>query len=208
MKASIGKDMRILLSSLILALLLVPFVAGQDLPSWGDDIKIDDCVNLVQTCANCTSVNVTSILKPVTKENLLLNTVEMGKNGTLYNYTFCKNNVVGKYITQGEADPNGEIVIWSAEYEVTPGGFNGDSSGNYILIGIILVFSIGIMVIGFNKQEPIFVLFAGIVLAVFGLFVFNNGIGNFRNVMTQTVGAAILGISAFISIKTGFEMMQ
>lgn len=191
-------------------LLMIPFVAGQqvEVPSWGDDIKIDDCVNLVQTCANCTSVNVTSVLKPVTKENLLSNTIEMGKNGTSYNYTFCKNNVVGTYIVQGEADPDGEIIIWSAEYKVTPGGFNGGSSGNYILIGIILVFSIGIMVIGFNKQEPIFVLFAGIVLAVFGLFVFNNGIGNFRNVMTQTVGAAILGISAFISIKTGFEMMQ
>jgi hypothetical protein len=109
--------------------------------------KIGDCVRLVQSCANCTYNEITSIQYP--NSTLLSLNVLMNKNGTFYDYTFCEVNANGNYIVNGIGNPDGIDTIWAYNFEVTPSGLvstNGEAIVYVILIIVVLIFFIFTMI--------------------------------------------------------------
>jgi hypothetical protein len=110
--------------------------------------KAGDCVNLLQTCADCTYNSITSVVYP--NSSIALGLTNMEKNGLVYNYSFCDTSQVGEYIVNGFGDLGGTDTIWNYKFEVT-------TNGKQLPEGIVVVlFSIAFLIImGFLVFELI-----------------------------------------------------
>lgn len=98
----------------------------------------DTCINLIQTCSNCTYVNISSVIYPNSTQ--ALGQVAMTKNGVDYNYTFCKANVTGQYIVNGYGDVDGVVEVWTYDFDVTENG--RENPEGIIKIFFIIIFLI------------------------------------------------------------------
>jgi hypothetical protein len=116
--------------------------------------KQNECVALVQSCANCTYNTITSIQTPLS-QIISLNAV-MNKNGTFYTYDFCNTSINGNYIVNGIGNPNGEDTIWAYNFIITPTGYDNTTAQGLIYVFLLLVsivFMI-IAVVGAVKINP------------------------------------------------------
>ena len=82
--------------------------------------KTGEPINLVQTCANCTFVNITSIINPAS--TLIINDVAMTKNDFTYNYTLSQQALTGTYQACGVGDLDGTNTIWCYSFDITESG--------------------------------------------------------------------------------------
>jgi succinate dehydrogenase hydrophobic anchor subunit len=80
----------------------------------------NNCIQLKQTCANCTFVNVTSVVYPNSTE--ALGNVLMTKQGSEYNYTFCNTTLLGEYTYNTLGNPDGVFVVEPVTFQITPNG--------------------------------------------------------------------------------------
>jgi len=141
--------------------------------------KQNTCVELIQICADCSFVNITSVRYP--NSTLALATmIKMTKTGTEYNYSFCNTSFVGKYIVNGFGDVDGTNTIFNYDFEITPSGVSLTVAQGGISIGIlisivVLMFFFGFLSFKFlenDKTFPIglFFLVLSIIIAVYGLY--------------------------------------
>jgi hypothetical protein len=101
-----------------LTLLLSPSVKAevQTIGTFTQNIR----VNLLQTCDNCTSVNITSIIYP---DGSINNTIlQMTKTGTFYNYSHANTSQIGHYIYNTVGNLNGANVTQPVDFYITQGG--------------------------------------------------------------------------------------
>jgi len=122
-------------------LLIIPFVSANGFGYDGialnnfniGTFKQGNCIDLKQTCSNCTFINITSISyqgKTIIEES------EMEKQGTLYNYTFCNTSQIGIYKITGVGDSNvpyNPIESWVFDFEITKNGRNPITTGEGII---------------------------------------------------------------------------
>ena len=129
-----------------------------------------ECVELVQTCGNCTHNNLSRVLKTGDSAGISIINLTMTKDGTFYNYSFCDTTTLGIYIVHGVGDPNGVITIWNYNFEVTGTGVEDKSIWNnpLLLISLVLfamLFTIAyqtkIAWLGFLSSIPVFVRMRG-----------------------------------------------
>jgi hypothetical protein len=113
------------------------------------NFKRDTCVMLIQTCSNCTFVNLTSLISPTS--DTILSNVEMTKDGTNYNYSFCNNSQIGEYIYNTIGDPDGSIITQPVGYTISGIGQNLSTS-KALSYGLIFFFAflifVGLLVLG------------------------------------------------------------
>ena len=140
----------IVLLSLVVSM---SFVIGED-RSLPYPLPQDSCGNLVQTCDNCTYVNITKVLAP-NSSAILLGQFPMTKNGTEYNYTFCSTSSLGTYFYTTCGDLGGVLTCQNVDFEVTPDGlrFTSEQSTLYIILLILMVSVFLIFIYGFIKLE-------------------------------------------------------
>ncbi len=120
---------------LILGIFLISFVSAEQ-QTLGT-FKKDECMQLTQTCGNCTHNNLTYVYQTI--DAILYNISDgMTKSGTFYNYTFCNTSIVGEYIVNGFGDPDGEQASWTYNFWITPTGtiLKTSDSLTYILLTI------------------------------------------------------------------------
>lgn len=113
--------------------------------------QVNDCVELIQICNNCTFNNVTSVLYPnsSTAESDLIMTVQ----GTRYNHTFCNNSAIGNYIVNGVGDLDGVNTVWNYDYLITRTGaeLTTGESIIYIIFLVAITFIFLLCFYGFLK---------------------------------------------------------
>ena len=97
------------------------FIEGVDaeIESLGS-VKQNDCIELIQSCSNCTFTNITSVVYP-NKTKIVLGEL-MTKQGVEYNYSFCKTSIIGNYIVNGFSDVDGINTVWGYDFDVTGNG--------------------------------------------------------------------------------------
>jgi hypothetical protein len=159
-----------------LMILLIPFVFGE-VQTLGT-FKINECIDLKQTCSNCTYNNISSVVAP--NSSILLSNVKMNKSGTHFNYSFCKASALGEYIVNGYGDVDGILTIWAYDFEVTPTGTNTTQAQGWIAVGLLLsiilisfFFSfLSFKLSDYNNLYPValFFLLLSIITIVFGLY--------------------------------------
>ena len=119
--------------------------------------KNNICVNLIQTCSNCTYNNVSAITSPYSY--ILLGESKMTKSGTIYNYSFCDTSAIGTYIVNGHGDLNGIDTVWNYDFKVTNSGKLADNAPSSAVMFFILVITGVLFYLGisnkvhFNKFE-------------------------------------------------------
>jgi len=114
--------------------------------------KRDNCIDLIQSCANCTFVNITSVYYPngtIAEANL-----SMDKIGTLYTKEFCNTSIIGTYVVNGFGDPNTQETVFAYSFKVTPTGKEESNSPVSLAIALFfIVMNIGLFMLYFIKQS-------------------------------------------------------
>ena len=132
------------------ALILLPIVSADSIGTF----KQGSCATLIQTCSNCTFVNITSIAYP--NSTFAVNTqTEMTKAGTSYNYTFCNISAIGNYIVSGYGDLDGTNEVWGFNFDVTYFGQSITTSQSIVyFIMFIILFFVFLMNMFFINKLP------------------------------------------------------
>ena len=121
--------------SIFLALILINFACASE-QSLGT-FKQDTCISLLQTCSNCSFVNITSLIQP--NSSIIINNVEMTQSGTDYSYTFCNTQLLGNYIYNTLGDPDSVNVIQPVGFTITPSGSTQTTAQGLGSMGFILL---------------------------------------------------------------------
>lgn len=146
-----------LLIIVLLIIIALTSTASAEIQTLGT-FKKGTCVELLQTCSNCTYVNISSVIYPNSTQALGL--VAMTKTGTKYNYTFCNANYSGIYIVNGYGDVDGVTTVYAYDFEVNPQGIPSTeqrsralSTSVYFMFGIAILLFIGFMFL--NTSPPV-----------------------------------------------------
>lgn len=133
--------------------------------------KKNECINLKQTCSNCSSVNITSVVYP--NSSIIISNVEMTKSGTEFNYTLCNTSVTGIYTVNGVGNPDGLQEIFIYDFTVTTSGYQASTPqalSMFLIIGIFMFVIILFFIFGLKTDylpAKIFCLSLSVVLIVF-----------------------------------------
>ena len=138
------------LITLVFVLLLTPLVFGEQ-QSLGT-YKRNTCVNLIQTCADCTYVNFTSVLYPNSTQ--LIGNSNSTQTGTLFERQICNTTAVGTYIVNGVGDVSGTDTIFAYVFEITPNGKKESNSPVSLAITFFfIIFNVGMFLMYFMKDK-------------------------------------------------------
>lgn len=115
--------------------------------------KQGDCINLLQTCSDCTYNNISRIIVSPSSIIILDNDVNMQKDDTFYNYSLCNTSNLGTYTIHGYGDTGGVKDDWNYKLSVTPNGqdFTTGKAINYIGFIVILLFTFLLTIFGASK---------------------------------------------------------
>lgn len=189
---------KLFLLGAILFLLLFPLVSSQEQQTLGT-FKQNTCVELKQTCSNCTQVNITRISAP--NSTVLLSTqAVMTRTDTTYNYTFCRNNQLGKHIVDWKANPDGTFTCSTCtgnyDYQITTTGFDLPIAFQFLFIGIIF----SVLALGIVKRDITITLLSTFGLYFIGLWMLFYGFNIYKNLYTEAFSFITLGIAGYLSI--------
>lgn len=192
LKDNKAKGIYLTLLSLLIFLVLLNSISAfgfNNLVGDTDNIGIfkQGDVSIIQTCDNCTYVNITSIYFPQESRFILKEETIMNQSGTLFNYTQAWVNQTGTYVVTGHGDENGDDTSWVLTFQV----------GTDISIGvfiIILVIAFAIAMIGIYIKNEYFAGFGGMALGILGIFTFNNGITVYRSWITDAFSLFVAGL--------------
>lgn len=192
--------MKIKLLIFILVFLTIPIVSAVDELGTFQNYKT---VSLLQTCDNCTSINITSIKYP--NSTILYINSPMISNGSTYTYSFSSVDVIGEYIYTTCGNPNGVYVCESVLFNITPSGFTGTLGFYFLVISMSFV----VMFLGFWIRDSWIVIFSTFGLYFVGVFILFYGIADIKDaIMTQGTAIITLGVAAYISIRAGIETID
>jgi len=139
-------------NKLILALMLGMFLISFAGASPGT-YKQGQKINLLQTCADCTYVNISSITSP--NGSILISNAVMSQDGSVFNYTLNSSftDTIGTYRVNGIGDPEGTDEIWTYGFDVTYYGYAMSQSQSILYIALfgIIIFAFVITLFGINK---------------------------------------------------------
>jgi hypothetical protein len=132
---------------LILIIAILPIISAFGIDNLGT-FKQNDCVNLIQTCSNCSFSNITAVIYP--NSTIALAETTMSQSRTYFYTSFCNTSLNGIYIVTGFGDPDGSIQIWDYSFSITPNGEEASVGKAVFYIGlliVLLVFLIGTVVL-------------------------------------------------------------
>jgi len=165
-------------------------------------VKQNQCIILKQTCANCTFVNVTSVIYPNTTQ--AQGVLVMAKTGSEYNVSYCRTGVTGTYTYNTLGNPDGTNVVQPVTFEVTPSGLEG-VLGLFIIV-IFMIYAIGFFGF-FGKHEWIAIL-GGMAMIILGIYMFNNGIDVYKTAITNVLSLVTIGLGAIFAISSGAHIIE
>lgn len=159
----------------ILVIFLVSFVSAQQ--TYIGSFSQNECVQLLQTCTNCSFVNISSIeLTQPNSLNFLNQDTAMEKSGIRYNYTFCNTSRIGSYAYWTYGDPNGALSDPSgvsfdiSAIGVTQSTSQAIGSAIFLVLMAFLMLSFGYVGFRFIKTDNwwiigiFFIFFASLIL--------------------------------------------
>lgn len=179
------------LKVLMLMLFLTSIVGAAITQESFGTFKNGECINLIQTCPDCSYVNITSVLYP--NFSLAMEESAMIKLGTTYSKAFCNTSVDGDYIVNGVGDLGGVDTIWVYTFKITPSG-NSLSTSSSIVQGIMLFIMFG---------ATLMFLFFGTITEVAGVKLFFNILGYISMFLTVGAGYVLLQSSEVQSNVSG-----
>jgi len=192
--------MKKLLIILMMGMMLLTLVSAEQ-SSLGT-MKQNTCFDLYQTCDDCSGVNLTAVKYPDgTTETMNLIMTKTNQN---FNYSFCNTSSIGDYTYTVAGDKGGVYSTEVIGFKVSPSGFLG-TLGFYILV---LFLSAGVIILGFSKDDPILVILGSLGLYFVGIYILFYGIDGMKDqIYTNSFALIVLGIAAYLSVRSAWEMI-
>lgn len=193
-----------MIKNVLFTLMFIFLIAGvsAEVENFGN-FKQNTCISIPQTCSNCTVVTLNKIQLPNGQQTII--NEAMTKTGNVYNYTYCGNSLIGKYLVTTCGDVDGFSTCVDYTYEVSPNGQEG-SLGFFIVIVLVLA---GLVLLGFSVGDGWFVVFGGMGLVAFGLYSVTNGIAGYRDdLVTWGTSITLIGVGSYLAINSALEMIK
>jgi hypothetical protein len=190
------RKLYLLFISITLLIMISPLLASSP-----GTYKQGEDINLIQTCADCTYINITSINLP--NGTQIIGNVPMTKDGSVFNYVLngSLTNSLGTYRVNGIGDPIGVNEIWAYDIEVTPSGQSGTANIVFFIFIILLLY--GITFTGFFGRNIPMTILGGMALLFLGVYLVQHGIIIYRDNLTNYIAyvtIAVGGITSFWAI--------
>jgi len=199
--------MKKVLVFLFIGIFLISLVYAQGEKTW-NEVKLGSCIELSQTCGNCTYVNISAIIYPNKTSYALFEETTMTKSGTYYNYTFCDIQTIGEYIVSGHGDPEGKLEIWRGNFEVTLTGKKESSVFDNPISIFLLVLAFLFLVIGIKLEMEWLGFIGGTFFMLGGIYVFIYGFNYLQNIYTQGIGLSLSFIGLAIALIAIYEWLS
>lgn len=196
--------MKKLLLTLIISIFLIS-LASAAISDLGD-FKRFDCVELPQTCPDCTYNNISKITN--SESTIVLTEVVMTKDDTYYSYSFCNTTVLGKYIVNGFGDEGGTLDTWEYYFDITETGTEDVSVFNNPLLIILITLALIFLLIGIKSEILWFGFISAILFTLGGLYLTIYGLNDITNMYTQGAGITLIGIGVTIMLISIYEGLQ
>ena len=196
------KKINLFMLCLMFGMFLISF-ASAEIQTLGT-FKVDEEINLIQTCANCTFNNITSVIGPDSQQ--IIGNLPMTKTGSVYNFTLTSGNItqLGEYIINGIGDLDGVNTVWNYNLEVTTTG----KQSNLPIPIFLLIASVTLFITGILLKSPPFGFFAGVLFILIGMYMMIYGFGNVADLYTQAFALVTLGFGFIIAILAGFSWLD
>jgi len=188
--------------SVLTFLLLSVNMASASIGNLGT-FKLNECISLPQTCADCTYNNISSVAYPDGTQAVGM--VVMTKAGTEYNYSFCSTSKNGIYIVNGFGDPAGVKTVWQYVLAVNP---SGGAENNTTFLIFFLVIATALLLLGFIFHNYIFAFLSGITFLSSGVYGMTYGFGSITNEYTYILSAVIIGLGAILSVVSSLDLLD
>lgn len=189
-------------SSLTSAIGLSTSQTSNDLPSLPPIIQ-GQCTQLIQTCANCTYVNLTTITHfpdaTITSVNAQMSKLDSSD----YNYTYCNTTELGTLVYNTLGDPNGILVNQQVSREITPTG-NSSNIWYFVLVTGLFYF---LAIFGFTKRNGVMAALGGIGMIVLGIYFVNGGLDIYRDTVTLTLSYITLGLGSYFFLAPTLDTL-
>jgi len=166
--------------------------------------KSGDCIELIQTCSNCTFNNISSVILPDGTSNTTI--LIMTKSDTYYNYTYCNTIDVGKYIVNGWGDLDGKDTVWSYTFDVTHNG-KSDTFNSWFII-TMTGFTIMLLMYGVSTSNPFAGFISGMLFLFIGVYLMIYGYASITDIYSRGVAFASIGFGAMISFAAGYNYID
>ena len=192
------------LNLFLIALLIILPLANASISNLGT-FKQNECINLLQTCADCTYNNISSVTFGNSNGvRALTGPVVMTKSGTEYTTNFCNATQPGTYNVNGYGDAAGTKTGWNYNFEVTPAG---GAENNTVFFILIIIIAVGLVLLGFILNNYIFAFFGGLVFLIGGVYGMIYGYGDITNLYTRMVSYVLIGLGALITILSALDLL-
>lgn len=100
--------------------------------------KLNDCIDLIQTCADCSYVNFTSYTRP-NGTRTIIEAIGI-KNSVSFTYNNCNiTDQLGTWIVDGHGDVSGTDTVFSYTYEVTTTGNPTPDGMPMFQMGVLII---------------------------------------------------------------------
>jgi hypothetical protein len=166
------------------------------------DVPQRDCARLIQSISNVTFCNITEILYP--NLSIALETdVEMTKDGSRYNYSFCDTGTLGIHIISGVCGNTTNQNTFDYHLEVTT-GFIGSLGFYVIIISIVAL----LFILGFSIKDPYIIIMGSFGLTFLALMFLFYGIDGWRDpVYTWAITLILLVTAGYIAVRTSMDTL-
>lgn len=180
--------MKKLLLILILGMFLINGIyALDDLGNF----KQNQCVRIVQTCATCSYVNISSVSFPNSSVAVSNSEMTNAGDGEFY-YDFCSTNNLGRYDVRGKGDLDGVETSFATYFTI--------KSNILIWLIIIYCFAFIFLILSTYVNEELFVYISGISFLLAGVVIMINGIDIVNDWTTRAIAFISLGLGMLFSL--------
>lgn len=160
------------------------------------NFKPNTPITLIQTCDNCTTVNITSIYSKSTSSFNLLTEAVMTKNGTVYSYVPTISLPQGDYAYCTKGDLDGAITTQCVDFSI---GFG-------IMIPLILLIAgFCLLALGLYQKEYIIGFSSGFLLSIAGVYLLIYGLSSFNDLYTKTIAYVSLFLGLIVLLSSAYE---
>jgi len=144
-----------ILLALFISIFLISFISAEQ-QSLGT-FNLNERINVIQICSNCSYVNISSILYPNSSQ--ALGESGMTKLGTKYSLFYENTSTFGTYIVNGHGDIDGTDTVWSYTFFIAP-QYQITTAVSLFYVGVLgvlcFLFVLSILFIGIlPSQDPI-----------------------------------------------------
>jgi hypothetical protein len=171
-------------------------------------VKQGECINISQTCASCSYVNISSITNRE-DSNLILNQPMSGIGNGEWRYEFCNTTFLGRYDVKGQGDINGVDESFATDFYVTPSGESGTENIVFFLIILVLLYTLTLLLF-FRRDIELapFVVLTGSALGTLGLYMIRNGIVVYRDYFTNYLSYVTMFLGFGLATWSLIEWIQ